>query len=248
VEARRADGKAAMWETVDDLFPGFKIVGPDGGYEAGRTALVSLDVLPPDALRLVRELMMAYPTDARLYWLFGELLNTGGRVEDAYQVCDDLVYGNQLSNVRLLAAHRRVLFDRVGQIRGLRDTPMFRNDKEKGLSPLFQEDLLWAFAPRSPFGVPIAGLLADEAGRGAASVAIENLQREERLGRRDDGSNLSLPTPPPAPDKPVMALPDWRVLAIGFAAGVVVTVVGGLQRSEWKRRRQLAQSRRQPVG
>lgn len=246
-EARQSDGKAPMWQTVDDLFPGFKMVGPSGEYEAGRTTLASLDALPPDAPWLVRELVMAYPADARLYWLFGEILNTVGRVEDAFTVCDELVSGNQLSNVRLLFAHRRVLWERDRLLKDLRaSSPLFTAEKSTGLTPLAQENFFWSVAPRGLFSVPVAGPLADEAARAAASSTVQHLLRQERFGRPEKEPDFPQAVTPAA-DPPAMKIPDWRVLATGFAAGVVVTVLVGLQRSEWKRRRQLARAYRQPA-
>ena len=110
-EMRLAEGKQTLFKTTDDLFPGFKAVGTGRGYQAGCVTMTALDALPPDAPWLVRELMMAYPTDARLYWLFGETLNSVGRVEDALQVLDDLVNVNQLSSIDEIVRHRRVLFE-----------------------------------------------------------------------------------------------------------------------------------------
>jgi hypothetical protein len=255
-EMRLADGKQTVFQTVDDLYPGFKAVGPGGVYEAGRVALPALDVLPPDAPWLVRELMMAYPTDARLYWLFGEILNSAGRVEDALQVLDDLVNVNQLSNVREVVAHRRVLFERATMLRDLRRTEMFRPDVDDvfvraaasgpaGQAALSPERLLCELTPPAPFTVPVVGTAAAEAARAASVAALDVLRQEERIGRPEalpDPPAVTPTTPPPS------ALPDLRVLATGFGAGILLTVVVGLQWVERKRRRQAAQSRRQPVG
>jgi tetratricopeptide (TPR) repeat protein len=256
-EMRLGEGKQPVFQTVDDLFPGFKTVGASGAYEAGTVTLSSLDALPPDAPWLVRELMMAYPSDARIYWLFGETLNSIGRVEDALQVLDDLVNVDQLSNIRELVAHRRVLFERASLLRDLRRTDMFRPELDEhflrvmasgpaGQSPLTPEDLLWALAPRSAFAVPVAGPVATEAAWRASVSALDVLRRQERLGRPDPPPDLPS-SPPAAASAATSALPDWRVLATGFGAGVVATVLFSLQRAEWKRRRQAALSPRQPV-
>ncbi len=267
---RQSDGKLPVWQTVDDLFPGFRLVGPGGGYEAGRVALKSLDAVPQDALRLVRELMLAYPNDPRLYWLFGELLNAGGRVEDALKVFSELVDANQASNVRELVAHRRVVLERAALLGELRNTPVFRNEagglalaapgdgtaagpRRLLVTPVDQETLLWALAPRGASPVPVVGPAATEAAWWATIAALEELQREERLGRPVTGADATLVADVPAPARPsppatAGALPDWRALAVGFAVGVVVTVIAGLQRSVWKQRRQAAVRRRHPVG
>ena len=39
-----------------------------------------LDRLPPDAPWVVRNLVWTFPYDDRLYWLFGELLNSRAEV------------------------------------------------------------------------------------------------------------------------------------------------------------------------
>src|SRR6516225_3442784 len=127
--------------------------------------------------------MMAYPTDARLYWLFGEILNSCGRVEDAQQILDDLVNVNQLSNIRELVAHRRVLVEQAGLLRELRASPLFRLDGQKGVTTLALEQLLWAVAPRTGLDTPVGGPAIAEASWWATAGAIEELQRQERLGR-----------------------------------------------------------------
>jgi tetratricopeptide (TPR) repeat protein len=249
-EMRRGDGRTQAWQAVDDLFPGFKLVDRNGVYLAGRGARPASDALAPDAPWLVRELMMAYPTDARLYWLFGEILNTAGRVEDAFQVFDNLVNANQLSNIPELMDHRRVLRERVSLLQDLRETPLFQLDGQKGLSPLTEEYLLWVAAPRSPMAVPIAGQAAVQSGWWAEIAAMAELQRQERFGRQLVPPDLPIES---VAEQATMsdraaALPDTRTLAVGFGAGFVTAVVVGLQVYVWKRRRQGVLSRRQPVG
>jgi tetratricopeptide (TPR) repeat protein len=252
-EMRLEGSKPQGWQTVDRIFPGFTMVGPSGEYEAGRVAPRALDALPADAPWLVRELMMAYPTDARLYWLFGELLNAGGRVEDALQVLDDLVNVNQMSNVRELMAHRRVLLERASLLGDLRKEQLFRSAAPGGPSPVMLESLLWSLSPPPALAVPIVGPAAIQWSWWATTGAVEALQRQERLGRPVSAADLSLPPDPTEPqstasDARQSPLPDWRVLLVGFGAGVFVSIVVGLQRIEWKRRRQATLSRRQPVG
>jgi hypothetical protein len=247
-EMRAADGKQPLLQTVDDLFPGFKMVGPTGEYEAGRVAFAAFDALPPDAPWLVRELMMAYPTDPRLYWLFGELLNACGRVEDALQVLDNLVNVNQLSNVRELVAHRRLLLERASMVRDLRATPMFASEPQGGCSAELYEDLYWALAPPISLGIPVAGAAASQGGWWATAAAVGELQREERFGRPPPPPELPRPSVPAAASEASTALPDGRVLLVGFGAGVVVTALVALQWGVWKRRRQASASRRLPVG
>ena len=47
----------------------------DGGiYQPGALATAERAKLPPDAIAIVQQLLLWYPTDSRLYWLLGETL------------------------------------------------------------------------------------------------------------------------------------------------------------------------------
>ena len=63
-------------ESLDNLFPRVRFVGPSGEYEPGLLAADQWTNLPADALTIVSQLVLWYPHDNRLYWLFAELLNT----------------------------------------------------------------------------------------------------------------------------------------------------------------------------
>lgn len=244
-EQKKNDGKTLAWQAVDDIFPGVRFVGPSGEYEAGSIALAVVDELPPDAPWLVRELMMAYPTDIRLYWLFAELLNARGQVEDALEITNDLVNANQASGVRELMAHRRVLKERADLLRDLRASALFQTE---ALPPLTVANLFWSLAPRAP--LPGAGAAAAEAGWWATTAAIEELQRQERIGRKVEVAPPDLPTADAAPGGPPSRgawLPDWRPLVVGFVAGAVVALVARLQWREWQRGRQPAPTQRRPL-
>lgn len=108
-EARGRVGPAAMPAGVDDLF-GIKFVGESGSYEAGKLSAEQQAKLPDDARRIVEQLLVWMPADQRLYWLWGELLNSQGKVAEADSVFYDLVF-NQRWNADELREHRRVLQD-----------------------------------------------------------------------------------------------------------------------------------------
>ena len=141
-------------------------------------------------------------------------------------------------------------------LQDLRKTDLFRPEVEDvlirptspgqaGEAPLTPEDLLWVLAPRGSIGVPIVGTAASEAAARAAVDAIGVLRREEQFGRPEAPPSL----PAATAGTMVSALPDWRLVATGFAFGVFATVVGGYQWIEWKkRRRPVVPSQRQPVG
>jgi hypothetical protein len=107
--AETVRAKAASWKAVDALFDNVRFVGEGGEYEAGKLSAESLHELPRDALPIVVQLLYWLPNDPRLYWLYGELLNADGQVNDAYKVLDDLVLNRSLGLVADLRQHRLVL-------------------------------------------------------------------------------------------------------------------------------------------
>jgi hypothetical protein len=239
-EARpRGAGPPPAFQSVDPLFPGVRFVGPGGEYAAGRIALDMLDRLPPDAPWVVRNLIWTFPNDDRLYWLFGELLNSRAEVENAYEVMRELVDARQRSNVRELFRHRQVLRERVEELHELRKADMFKNP---ALPPLAQEQLLWAVAPRPPLAVPGAGPLAWEGAWSATAAYLELAQREELAGRRPEDQVAPPPPPPPesAAAPPPSALLNWRQITVAVVAGLVVATLARLQWGEWRRRRPAA--------
>jgi tetratricopeptide (TPR) repeat protein len=93
--------------TLDPLFPRVRWVGPSGHYEAGALAVEQLDELPPDAEPLVVQLMLWEPSDTRLLWLYGELLNARGQVPAAFEVLDQCARRGLSGELR---EHRKVLW------------------------------------------------------------------------------------------------------------------------------------------
>jgi len=110
LELRRGEGvRARSWKTVDALFDKVKFVGPSGEYEAGKLSAENLHELPRDALPIVVQLLDWMPNDARLEWLYGEILNAEGEVNDAGWVLDDLRGNRSLGSIPELSRHRLVL-------------------------------------------------------------------------------------------------------------------------------------------
>jgi tetratricopeptide (TPR) repeat protein len=75
---------AKALERVDQLFDpdpaptGYqplRFVGESGKFEPGKLAKAEMEKLPPDATKIVEQLLVWMPDDLRLYWLLGELLN-----------------------------------------------------------------------------------------------------------------------------------------------------------------------------
>ncbi len=106
-------GRAAGWKAVDALFPTVRFVGPSGDYEAGKLSAESLHELPRDALPIVVQLLYWLPADVRLHWLYGELLNAEGRINEAYRALDYLRTGRGLSSLVEMGKHRLVLKESV---------------------------------------------------------------------------------------------------------------------------------------
>jgi hypothetical protein len=196
------------------LFPRVRFTGPGGRYEAGAIAFDQWNELPRDAEPVVVQLMLWRPQDPRLDWLYGELLNARGDVVEADKVLFRVSSNRGMGGSEELRQHTAVLRRSLAVYRALENEP----DRQK---------LLWALAPRSvPAAGPASGAL-DLAWAGAPSLA--------------QGAGALPPPPPEAPT--TFRLPDWRVLAVGFVAGVVVALLAAFQWSEWRRRRSRRASR-----
>jgi hypothetical protein len=225
-ENRAAGGRPGPYRTVDDLFPGVRFVGLNGAYEAGAIAFDMWNKLPPDAESIVIQMMLWQPRDNRLYWLYGELLNARGQVADAFEVLDsqdDIRTGSP----RELHAHRGVLQTALKSL-AFWDYPNWPT-------------LSWVMAPRGQLLSPGVGGLAYEMGWAAMFTSV------------DPAAGTSPPAampPEPAPPPPTAArgvLPDWRLVTVSFATGLVVAVLAMLQWQQWRRRREDALPRQVPA-
>src|SRR5262249_40876170 len=99
----------------DALFPKVRFVGPSGRYEAGVLVAESLHELPRDGLPIVLCLLTWNPTDPRLFWLYGELLNAEGQIHDAYLALDNLRYARRIGTPEL-HQHRQILLEAVERL------------------------------------------------------------------------------------------------------------------------------------
>lgn len=226
LEAAREPGRRP--ETIDALFPGFRLGGPAERYIAGEAPLEQMTELPSDARAIVIQLVLWLPFDNRLYWLLGELLNAAGLYVPAYTVLDDLSYGRSYTASSQLLEHRKVLYQAREEARRL--TPE--------LTFLRQLQLLQALAPRAALAPPGAGALAQEAGFNLLP-AYETKRLQDELTRKaatpQAGADSSPPAAPPAKGD---WLPDWRQISVSFVAGMVVATLLSMQFREYRRRRQ----------
>lgn len=92
-------------DTIDEIFPDVRFAERRGDYLIGGVRDAVRMRLPPDALDIVRQLLFWNPTDQRLFWLYGELLNADGDTESAFSVLDGPVFSTGL-NYPLLREHR----------------------------------------------------------------------------------------------------------------------------------------------
>jgi len=114
---------------LDDLF-GVRWVGPSGSWEPGKLAVAEAAKLPKDAERLVKTLLLSFPADQRLHWLYAELLNARGDIGNALMVmnatADTLRFSPPallerrrmlMEEVRLRARLRELLNEEIGRLK-----------------------------------------------------------------------------------------------------------------------------------
>lgn len=121
--AEPAKRRSDLREDVDALFPATapprKATSPvrfTDGWQPGLIAPEEKAQLPPDALAIVQQLVLWLPTDARLYWLLGELYNAEGDVETAAEILDHCSFNMGYSNP-LLIQHKQALQEFVAAAR-----------------------------------------------------------------------------------------------------------------------------------
>ena len=202
------------WDTMDVLFEKPRAGG--GEYQAQELPWKLWGDLPPDAYTIVSQLLVWFPNDDRLYWQLGEILNSLGLVPEAVKVFDELSNKN-LNGVREFKEHRRTLKESVDAANAL--TTVYGNDAAR-----FQRDCRRFMAEISPRGLllsPGGGDMANETG-----LAVV-LQADAAQARTKD-------PPRPAPSGWQF---DWKPIFVGFAAGLIVAVLGALQWMEWRKRR-----------
>jgi hypothetical protein len=103
----------------EDLYPLFPVaergkphdpvrfVNDAGVYQPGALAAAERAKLPPDAIAIVQQLMLWYPTDTRLYWLLAELYAAEGQFGPARDIMDVSVSeARQYGNRKILVDHR----------------------------------------------------------------------------------------------------------------------------------------------
>lgn len=90
-----------------------RFVNDAGQYEPGALAASERAKLPPDAIAIVQQLLLWFPTDPRTYWLLGELYAAEGKLDEAAAIFDECAWGRQYSNRKLLMEHRTAVREAV---------------------------------------------------------------------------------------------------------------------------------------
>jgi tetratricopeptide (TPR) repeat protein len=200
-----------------------RFIGESGKYEAGGIAWNQMNRLPPDALSISLQLLLWRPHDNRLNWLYGELLNAAGRIDEAFDRVD-YVKSTGWQNPEL-DSHHRTLQRSLGFYERL-----FVDKDATGNPQRLQASILWALAPRGGLLSPGLGGAANELGGLTASTYAGG-------GGTSNGFATSPSSVRTAPGAATSALPDWRQLTVSFITGVVVAVLGVLQWQQWRRHR-----------
>jgi hypothetical protein len=219
-EARRQSKRNRL--QLDNLFPRVQFVGASGEYEAGGIAPAQWTEVPGDATSLVMQLLLWLPFDDPLHWLLGELLNANGDVVGAAAIMKEVVNKAQdpakwdAAAPPELREHYRIVSAAASS----------KENYFKGLynDPFLHLELLAAVAPR-PGGMG-AGDLLREASWPALAIASDEQTRRTRAAGRPADSQAATDAAPPTSSSWV---PNWRQLGVGFGAGVVVTLLLGMQ-------------------
>jgi thioredoxin-like negative regulator of GroEL len=110
LKARASEGPQRLREVrLDPLFKKAHALGIEENYSANQIDPEIAKELPPDALPLVKQLLLWLPHDQRLLWLYAELLNAQGQADIAVKTLNQLVDTGFSSNA--VKAHRTVLLE-----------------------------------------------------------------------------------------------------------------------------------------
>jgi hypothetical protein len=203
-------GRAGI--ALDDLFPGVKFIVPGRPFRPGEMDSRMREKLPPDALELVEQLLFSMPHDIPLQALLAELFNANGDIRETallFVKLDPTKFEGQIINPFTIAVNEAARFARE-------------------FTPEMRDELMFSL------GMP-------------GSVLAQDVARVALALRRDEAFP-SLPNTPVGATEPKARaaestestdstswLPDWRTLATGFVAGLIVGVLLLLQFRQGRR-------------
>lgn len=200
----------------DNLFAGVSFEDDQGNLVLGGMARRSRDKLPPDAIAIVRQMMIWLPWDNRLGWLYAMLLNANGHLAAAEKMMSKLSFSSGYPSRKLRHYHRVI-----------REAVRLR---QKHFTTDAQQSLLLALAPHGPFtagpGEPLA----------RAAVAVKAKELLTPTAPTISQGGIAPPTPPPADDGSFQ-LSDFRWLGWGFLGGLIIGALVIFQVQEIRRRR-----------
>jgi hypothetical protein len=93
-----------------------RYIGESGQFEPGAIAAAEKVKLPPDAVAIVQQLVLWYPSDERLLWQLAELYNANGEIRAADQLFDQVIRDLHIESQEA-RDHRTIVKERVEWIR-----------------------------------------------------------------------------------------------------------------------------------
>src|SRR5262249_36160897 len=211
--------------TIDAIFPGLRLVGPSGEYEAGLLANDQWAKLPANYMEIIQLLVLWMPHDPRLRWLLAEIENAKGNVGNALSIMEDLSETRGFRNPEF-AAHQLAL----------RHAKSIAERRYK-LREMF-------FKKRIAEGPPIlSGLLPP--GPTASLDAVSTAQAMNAIMQAPLPKvepNFATDVAPASTSTPSQSTgswkPEWWHSAVGFVAGVIVALLLSMQLREMRKRKQ----------
>jgi hypothetical protein len=207
---------------IDPIFPGVRYVGTSGVFEAGSLAPSMSDRLPVNAVDLLTQLVVWFPSDMRLYWQLGQLLGSVGSVEQSALIAVELVESGMGRSFKGLPQQRRALLDAAGSYKALFD-PESSVPRGQLLASLL-------LLPRPLFAPPGIGDAAYAAGCAATVPAVIEFSKPPIPPLPEEGIQVDLGAAP--------AVFNFLHLAFSFGFGFLVAMLLGMQVQQWRRRRQ----------
>jgi len=225
-EQRLGGGPAT---TVDAIFPGLRLVGPSGEYEAGLLANDQWAKLPANYMEILKLLVLWLPHDTRLRWLLAEVENAKGNFGIALNIMNDLSETRgfrtpEFAAHQLILRHAKTIAERRYKLR-----QMFVDERIAAGLPI-----LGGILPPGPSAALDAGATA----RAMDQIMQAPLPTEEPNFPTDVAA--ASPASNPSPSAGTWT-PEWRQISVSFVAGVIVALLLSMQLREMRKRKQDAQ-------
>lgn len=212
---------------IDPVFPGLRYVNTVGEFQPGALSQEMLDRLPDDAVDVLTQLAVWFPTDMRLYWQLGLLLSSVGVIDQAAAIADELVDAGMARSFKGLPQQRRALREAMLAFKVLGD-PIDPAPRGQLLATLL-------LVPRPLMAPPIVG----DAAYAAACTGVVPAMLE--LSKPPIPSFATAQQDPFASGGSAnQAVFNFSHLALAFFFGMLVAALIALQRSEWRRRQRMA--------